>query len=102
MGNNLVEEMRQFYTESNQQHTTQKTIMENELEFLKKRIELIEDDISTGKAKPYHQEMLAEMQNELREKSESYLRLTANWSEFHVSEEYIAGIRYDINPLLVY
>ncbi|GGH68719.1 integrase [Paenibacillus silvae] len=100
MGNNLVEEMRQFYTESNQQHTTQKIIMESELEFLKKRIELIEDDISIGKAKPYHQEMLAEMQNELREKSESYLRLTSNWSEFHVPKEYVAGIRYDIHSFI--
>lgn len=100
MNDNLVDELLQFYTENNQHRIAQKVNSENEIEFLQKRIQLIENDIQTGKAKLYHQEMLVEMQNELKDKTEAYSRLTANWSEFHVSEDYIAAIKYDIQTFL--
>lgn len=100
VNDNLIDELRQFYTENNQHRIAQKANIENEIEFLQKRIQLIEDDIQAGKAKSYHQEMLTEMQEELREKTEGHLRITANWSEFNVPEESIAAMKYDIQALL--
>jgi site-specific DNA recombinase len=100
MNDNLADELRQFYNENNQNRIAQKNNMENEIEFLNKRIQLIESDIQTGKAKPYHQDMLVEMQDELKDKSEEYSKLTANWSEFNIPDESIAAIKYDIQTFL--
>jgi site-specific DNA recombinase len=78
MNDNLAEELKQFFNESNQHKIAQKTTLDNEIAFLLKRIQLIEADIQSGKAKSYHQDMLAEMYNELGEKREELKTLRIN------------------------
>lgn len=36
------------------------------------------------------------MQHELKDNTEAYVRMTANWSGFNVLDDYIDSIKYDI------
>lgn len=100
MNDTLEAELKQYFNEHNQHKLAIKKNVENETEFLIKRIELIESDINSGKAKPYHNDLLIEMQNELKEKSEDLLKLTSKWEDFQVYEEYIASTKYDLQVFL--
>lgn len=74
--------------------------MENEIEFLNKRIELVQVDIQSGKAKPYHQEMLADMQKELQSKRDDLIQLTSVWEDFSIPKQQVASIKYDLQSFL--
>ncbi|MEK3726211.1 recombinase family protein [Paenibacillus sp. FSL H8-0034] len=100
MNDNLDDELKQFFNESNQHKIAQKRTLDNELVFLLKRIQLIEEDIQYGKAKPYHQDMLAEMQDDLGEKRQELKSLSDNFEDFHVPEEYVARTKFDIQTFL--
>jgi DNA invertase Pin-like site-specific DNA recombinase len=100
MNDNLEDELRQYYMDSNHHKVAQKLNLENEIDFLIKRIQLLEQDIHAGKSKSYYKEMLDEMQTDLAHKVEDYARLSAKWVEFVMSEEAIAAIRYDIQTFL--
>jgi site-specific DNA recombinase len=100
MNDTLEQEMQLFYYERNQHKLTLKKNLENEIEFLNRRIELVEVDIQSGKAKPYHQEMLADMQKELQSNTGELIQLTSGWEDFSVPEEEIAAIKYDLQAFL--
>jgi DNA invertase Pin-like site-specific DNA recombinase len=100
MNDNLENELRQYYMDSNHHKVALKVNLENEIDFLTKRIQLLEQDIQTGKSKSYHKEMLDEMQTDLFNKSEEYEQLSANLAEFKMTEEATAAIRYDIQSFL--
>lgn len=98
MTDNLEEEMRQFFNEQNKHKLTEKANLDAEIEFLKKRILLIEEDIRTDRRKPYHQDMLVEMQEEVNEKQ---LNLeVANAIEFNVPDAFLSSVKYDIQALI--
>lgn len=100
MNDNLENELKQYYMDSNHHKIAQKVNLENEIDFLAKRIQLLEQDIQLGKSKSYHKDMLDEMQTDLSHKTEEHARLSANWVKFNMSEEVIAAIRYDIQTFL--
>lgn len=100
MNDNLSEELHQYFVENNQYKFAQKQNLENEVNYLLKRIQLIEADIQSGKAKPYHHEMLNDMQTDLKEKSEEMSQFSLHWKDYKVSEEYISATKYDIQTFI--
>jgi site-specific DNA recombinase len=61
MDNQLEEEIRMYHVEKNRHVIQQIASLKAEISFLQKRIEAINEDMSAGRSKPYHQEMLDEM-----------------------------------------
>jgi hypothetical protein len=79
---------------------TEKSNLEAESTFLINRIQVIEEDIRLGRSKPYHQEMLAETQLELKEKQHNLTALSASATEFNVPIAFLASVKYDIQTLI--
>jgi len=100
MDNNLLEEIRLYHNEKNKHVTVQLTNLEAEINFLKKKIHAIEADIQSGKFKPYHQEMLDEMNQELQMKTKDYEILSQGVKEINVPDEYVASVKYDIQTFI--
>jgi len=100
MDNNLLEEIRLYHNEKNKHVIVQLSNLEAEINFLKKKVQAIEADIQTGKGKPYHREMLDEMNQELQMKTAEYETLAQGVKEIDVTDEYIASVKYDIKTFI--
>ncbi|MFC3342173.1 hypothetical protein [Paenibacillus abyssi] len=100
MDNNLEEEIRMYHNDKNKHVSVQQSNLEAEISFLKKKVQAIETDIKSGKGKPFHQEMLDEMNQELRVKMAEYEALAQGNTTVDVSEEYIASVKYDIRTFI--
>lgn len=100
MDNQLEEEIRMYHNEKNKHVIAQASSLATEIAFLEKRVDAIKDDIQVGKGKPFHQEMLDEMQTELMEKKAEYEAASVGMHEVEVPGEYVASVRYDIQTLI--
>lgn len=100
MDNQLEEEIHMYYNEKNKHLVAQASSLAAEIAFLEKRVDAIKDDIQSGKGKPFHQEMLDEMQTELVDKNVEHKALSKGLNEVDVPEEFIASVKYDIQTLI--
>lgn len=100
MDNNLSEEIRLYHNDKNKHWKVQQSNLEAEISFLKKKVQAIEADIQLGKGKPYHQEMLDEMNQELQMKMAEYEALAQGITAVDIPEEYIASVKYDIQTFI--
>lgn len=100
MDNQLADEIQHYYNEKNKSQMQWAATLEAEAGFLHKRIEVVEDDIRAGRAKPYHQDMLDEMQQELTEKKRELEVLSSSLQGVAVPEEYIAFAKYDMQTMI--
>lgn len=100
MDNQLEEEINRYYGEKNKPLIQKVGSLEAEIGFLQKRIESVEEDINTGREKPYHHEMLDEMKQELVEKKAELDVASANIQSVSVPEEYIASAKYDMQTMI--
>ena len=100
MDNNLADEIRLYHNDKNKHQIVQQSNLEAEISFLKKKVQAIEADIQSGKGKPYHQEMLDEMNQELQMKIAEYEDLVQGITTVDVPEEYIASVKYDIQTFI--
>lgn len=98
--NQLEEEIRKYHWEANIHLKVQAANLEAETSFLKKKVQAIEMDMQMGKGKPYYQEMLDEMNQELRVKIVEHETLTNGVDEVVVPDEYIASVKYDIQTII--
>ncbi|WP_258023064.1 hypothetical protein [Brevibacillus formosus] len=74
--------------------------LETEISFLQKRIETMEQDIRTGKGKPYYADMISEMQQELADKQNEYSALSGSMQSYILPEQYIDSVKYDVQTLV--
>jgi site-specific DNA recombinase len=100
MNDQFVEEVHQYYNDQNKHKILQRANLESEINFLSKRVQLIEDDMKAGKSKEYHQEMLTEMKQEQSDKANELARLSSEIDELSLPEAYIASTKYDIQTLI--
>lgn len=100
MDNQLEEEIRLYHADQHRHSIQQATSLEAEIGFLQKRIQTIEADMRSGKAKPYHQEMLDEMQAELSGKTTEHEVVKEMIGDIAIPEEYIASVKYDMQTLI--
>ncbi|MDO3411492.1 recombinase family protein [Saccharibacillus sp. CPCC 101409] len=100
MDNQLEEEIRLYYADQHRHSIQQAVSLEAEIGFLQKRIQTVEADMRSGKAKPYHQEILDEMQAELSEKTTEYDAVKETVGDVVIPEEYIASVKYDMQTLI--
>lgn len=100
MDNQFEEEIRMFHADKNKHIIQRAASLEAEIGFLQKRIEAVESDMSSGRGKPYHQEMLDEMQQELAEKKNEYSTISLNTQGVLIPEEYITSAKYDMQTLI--
>ncbi|MNW41899.1 hypothetical protein D3C74_190540 [compost metagenome] len=100
MDNQLEEEIRMYHQEKNKHIIFQASSLAAEITFLEKRVDVIKDDIQAGKGKSFHQEMLDEMQTELKDKKTKYETLSIGLHKVDVPEEFIASVKYDIQTLV--
>ncbi|MNW49764.1 hypothetical protein D3C74_271940 [compost metagenome] len=100
MDNQLEEEIRMYHNEKNKHLIAQASSLAAEITFLEKRVDAIKDDIQAGKGKPFHQEMLDEMQKELTDKKAEHEVLSIGLYEVDVTEEFITSVKYDIQTLI--
>jgi len=100
MHNQLEEEIRIYHNEKNKHVVNQISSLAAETAFLEKRVDAIKDDIRTGKGKSFHQEMLDDMQTELKDKRTECETLSIGLHKVDVPEEFIASVKYDIQTLI--
>jgi len=100
MDNQLEEEIKLYHNEKNKHIIAQVSNLEAEINFLRRRIQSVEEDMQAGRAKPYHQDMLNEMNQELAEKTAEHSKLSLHLEPLHVSEEFIAAVKYDIQTMI--
>lgn len=100
MDNQLEEEINRYSREKNKHQIQRMGSLEAEVAFLLKRIESVEDDIREGREKPYHQDMLDEMRQELVEKRAELEMVSANIQAVSIPEEYIVSAKYDMQTMI--
>ncbi|GED54780.1 hypothetical protein M4D70_17270 [Brevibacillus borstelensis] len=100
LDNHFEEEIHRYHAEQNKHVYMQLSDLETEITFLKKRIEVIEKDIASGKAKPYYLDMLNEMRQELLEKDTEYSTLSATLNSVTIPDYYIDSVKYDMKTLI--
>ncbi|QNK57439.1 recombinase family protein [Paenibacillus sp. PAMC21692] len=100
MDNQLADEIQRYYNEKNKGQMQRVVTLEAEVGFLQKRTEAVEDDIRSGREKPYHRDMLDEMQQELTEKQQELDMLSSSLQGVSVPEEYIASAQYDMQTMI--
>jgi len=100
MDDQLADEMQHYYNDKNKSQMQRIGSLEAEVGFLQKRIEAVEGDIRPGMAKPYHQEMLNEMQQEIAEKMQELDGLSSSLQGFSMPEEFISSVKYDMQTMI--
>ncbi|MED1795887.1 hypothetical protein P4V54_24800 [Brevibacillus nitrificans] len=94
--NHLEEEIGRYYADQNKNVFMQISSLETEINFFQKRIDTIEQDIRTGKGKPYYADMISEMQQELEDKQNEYSALSGSMQTYTLPEHYIDSVKYDV------
>jgi hypothetical protein len=100
MDNYLADEIRLYHNDKNKHLIVQQSNLEAEISILKKKVKAIEADIQLGKGKPYHQETLDEMNQELHLKMTEYEALAQGITTVDLPDEYIASLKYDIQTFI--
>jgi len=100
MDNQLEEEINRYYGEKNKHLIQRVGSLEAEIGFLQKRIEAVKDDMRAGRAKPYHRDMLDEMQQEITKKTLELDVLSSSLQGVSMPEEYIASLKYDMQTMI--
>lgn len=100
LDDHFEEEIHRHHAEQNKHVYLQLSDLETEIAFLKKRIEVIEKDIASGKAKPYYIDMVNEMRQELLEKDTEYSTLSATIQSVTIPDYYIDSVKYDTKTLI--
>lgn len=101
MDNQLQEEIERFSNEKNKYIIQSATALDNEIIFLVKRIELMEQDMINGRGKPYYTDIIQEMKAELTDKEKELTILNSSILQNNVPDSYIDTVRYDIQTILV-
>lgn len=100
MDNQLQQEIERYSKEKNKYVLQSATTLENEINFLVKRIELMEQDMINGIGKPYYADIIQEMKAELTDKETELAILNSSVEEINVPDSYIATVKYDIQTIL--
>lgn len=98
--NHLEEEIRRYHADQHKNVYLQISSLETEIGFLQKRIETMEQDILSGKGKPYYADMISEMKQELADKQNEYTALSGSVKSFTFPEQYIDSVKYDVQTLI--
>ncbi|TBL69781.1 recombinase family protein [Paenibacillus thalictri] len=100
MDNQLEEEILHYHNEKNKHVVVRLSNVDAEIAFLTRRIQSVEQDVQAGKGKPYHQEMLAEMNQELADKHIEREVLASQVEHVNLPENYVTSVKYDIQTLI--
>ncbi|MBR8661809.1 recombinase family protein [Brevibacillus sp. NL20B1] len=96
----IVGEIHQYHRDSNKHVVASITGLETEIGFLKKRIEQMRQELQTGGGKAYYEDVITEMQAELKEKEAEYAHKKNLYQELILPETAIDSIKHDIRNLI--
>lgn len=100
MDKNLNDEITLYHADRNKHTVSEIHTLESEISYLRSRVGTLRDDISSGKAKSYHSDMLLDLEDELQAKNEHYIQLSSQVSHPVIEELQIDTIKQDYHLII--
>lgn len=100
MGQNLSDEINLYHVDLNKHTVSEIYTLESEITYLRNRIDALRQDISNGRAKPYHSDMLLDLEGELKAKEERRSQLSSKASYPVFQESQIDSIKQDFHLII--
>lgn len=100
MGQNLGEEITLYHTDKNKHSVTELHAIQLEVAYLKTKVDNLRTEIVAGKEKPYHKEMLTDMEGELQEKESRWEDLSSSISKLEILDSKIESTKHDFHMII--
>jgi site-specific DNA recombinase len=100
MGQNLRDELSLYHADQNKHAVSEIHILKSEIAYLRNRVETLRQDISSGKAKPYHSDMLLDLEDEMQTKEQHLAQLSGHITHPDIQEPQIESIKQDLHLII--